>query len=219
MNNSKFIRYPCLNKRILIEIIRTTTLMALFSALISCSDSQTIPRLTQDAIILSFGDSLTRGKGASEAQSYPAILQQLSGRQVVNAGINGELSEQGLRRLPELLDRHQPELLILCHGGNDILRQRDMQQLAHNLKEMIRHARDRNIPVIMLGVPRFGLFLSTADVYRDVATSTGVIFVEDTITEVLGDSSLKSDTVHPNGDGYHIIAESIYSVLQDSGAL
>ena len=207
------------NTNILVQVQRGIIFILVISALVGCGDSQQLPPLARNAVILSFGDSLTQGEGASENQSYPAILQRLSGLEVINAGINGELSEQGLRRLPGLLDRHEPDLLILCHGGNDILRQRDMGQLASNLTEMIRLARDRDIPVIMLGVPRFGVFLSTADVYHDVAATTGVVFIEDIITEVLGDRSLKADTVHPNGNGYQIIAESIHTVLQDSGAL
>jgi lysophospholipase L1-like esterase len=219
MKNKTLINFYSWHQLRLIHILRHIVLTVFIFSQTACSDSQQLPALSDDAVILSFGDSLTRGEGAPETQSYPAILQHLSGRQVVNAGINGELSEQGLRRLPDLLDRYQPDLLILCHGGNDILRQRDMQQLANNLTEMIRIATDRNIPVVLLGVPRFGVFLSTADVYSNVATSMGVVFIEDVITDVLGDRTLKSDSIHPNGNGYQIIAESIFSVLQDTGAL
>ena len=55
--------------------------------------------------------------------------------------------------------------------------------------------------------------------YKKVADSTGIVFIEDLIPDVLGDNSLKSDTVHPNKDGYRVMAEKIYSVLQGAGAL
>jgi acyl-CoA thioesterase I len=187
--------------------------------LAACGDTVELPRLGDDAVVLSFGDSLTSGTGAKQAESYPAILARLTGRKVVNAGIPGELSEQGLRRLPALLDEHQPDLLILCHGGNDILRKKDLNQMGINLRAMIQLARDRNIPVVLLGVPQPAIFMSSAEIYREVADSTGVVFIEDIIADVLGDSSLKSDPAHPNNQGYERIAEEIYTVLQDLGAV
>ncbi len=116
-----------------------------------------------------FGDSLTYGTGAAPGKDYPTVLSVLTGRKIVNAGIPGEESSQGLRRLPEVLDEHNPSLLILCHGGNDILRKRNRNQTVKNLGAMIRMARERNIEVILVGVPSYGLFLSTADFYQDVA--------------------------------------------------
>jgi len=88
-----------------------------------------------------------------------------------------------------------------------------------NIRAMIQLANQRNIPVVMLGVPQPGLFLSSAKIYSEIADSTGVIFAEDLIPDVLGDRSLKSDTVHPNGNGYRKIAEEIYSLLLNTGAV
>ena len=195
-------------------------LICVLLALFACGESASLPRLDPDAVILSFGDSLTHGQGVNrETESYPAVLEKLSGRKVINAGISGELSEEGLKRLPALLDKHQPDLMILCHGGNDILRKKDLNQMGANVREMIRLAKDRNIPVVMLGVPRPAIFLSSLEIYQEIAESTGVLFIEDLIPDVLSDNSLKSDTVHPNKDGYQKIAEDIFSVLQDSGAV
>lgn len=185
----------------------------------ACSEPAGLPALNDDAVILAFGDSLTRGRGARESESYPAVLERLSGRTVINAGVSGELSAQGLARLPGLLDRHRPGLLILCHGGNDILRKLDLDRMAANVREMIALAAGRDIPVILLGVPEPGLFLSSADQYAEIAETTGVIFMEDVIADVLSDSSLKSDTVHPNDDGYRTMAEAIYAMLREQGAV
>lgn len=188
--------------------------------LVGCGgDTPELSRLPADAVILAFGDSLTHGNGAKESESYPAVLQELSGRKVINAGISGEESAPGLNRLPGLLEKHNPQLLILCHGGNDLLRKKSMSDMESNVRAMIKLAQDKNIPVIMLGVPKPGLFLSSFEVYEQIANSTGVIFIEDLIPEVLGDNSLKSDTVHPNKAGYKVMAETIYSVLKESGAL
>jgi acyl-CoA thioesterase-1 len=188
-------------------------------ALAACNGAPQLARLDNDAVILAFGDSLTRGNGAPDNESYPAVLQRLSGRRVINAGVSGELSAQGLKRLPALLDKYHPDLLILCHGGNDILRRKDINRMADNVRRMIRLAETRHIPVILLGIPRPGLFLSAAPVYGDIAESTGSLYLADLIPDILGDRSLKSDSVHPNGSGYRRMAETIYTFLQKSGAL
>lgn len=185
----------------------------------SCGSSGELPRLSTDAVILSFGDSLTRGKGAEDHQSYPALLQSLTNRKVINAGRSGEVSEDGLNRLPSLLDQHTPDLLILCHGGNDILQKKDLIKMGENIRKMISIAEERNIPVVLLGVPRPGLFLSSAEIYSEIAESTGVIFIEDLIADVLSDNALKYDIAHPNDAGYQVIAEEVYSILKDTGAI
>jgi len=183
-----------------------------------CAEDAALPALPVDAVILAFGDSLTRGNGARPEESYPAVLARLSGRQVINAGVSGEESEAGLKRLPGLLAAHEPHLLILCHGGNDFLRKKDQRRLASNLKEMIRLARSQGSEVVLLGVPKPGLFLSSADVYEAVAADTGVVFIEDLVADVLSDASLKSDAVHPNRRGYELMARGIHQRLSEAGA-
>ena len=184
----------------------------------ACSDEVAIEKLPKDALILAFGDSLTHGNGAKAEESYPALLSELSGREVINAGISGEESAAGLKRLPGLLSEHTPDLLILCHGGNDFLRKKDIGKLEANLKQMIQMARLKDIPVVLLGVPKPGLFLSSADVYEKIAESEDVLFIEDLVAEILGDNALKSDTVHPNNRGYQLMAETIYEKLEKAGA-
>ena len=187
--------------------------------LVACSDKPELPPLASDDVILAFGDSLTHGTGAGAEESYPAVLAELSGRQVINEGVPGELSDEGLRRLPGVLEEYQPQLLILCHGGNDFLQQQDPAMMETNIRGMIRLAQDQNIPVVLLGVPRPGLFLAAAEVYKNIAESTGIVFIEDLIPDILKDKALKSDTVHPNTAGYRMMAEGVYKVLQDAGAL
>lgn len=187
--------------------------------LAGCGEQTQLGKLPGDAVILAFGDSLTYGHGAATTESYPAVLQNLSGIKVINAGVSGEVSESGLRRLPDLLNKHKPDLLIICHGGNDILRKKGMEKMANNVRQMIKLAKDKNIPVVLLGVPNFGLFLSSAPVYEEVAEETDAIFIEDLVSDILSDNDLKSDTVHPNKQGYQKMAEGIFQGLQDTGLL
>ncbi|TDJ19691.1 MAG: arylesterase [Gammaproteobacteria bacterium] len=186
----------------------------------ACGDALApLPRLAPDAVILAFGDSLTHGTGARDEQSYPAVLAQRTGRKVINAGVPGEETAKGLRRLPGLLDRYRPDLLILCHGGNDILRKRDPVATEANLREMIRIARERDIPVVMIAVPNVGFFLSPAGFYDDVAADMQVPVENEILADVLGDNRYKSDHVHPNASGYARLAEAVQALLVEHGAL
>lgn len=188
--------------------------------LAACGDDPLpLPRLAPDAVILAFGDSLTHGTGARDYQSYPAVLGNRTGRTVINAGIPGEETDKGLRRLPGLLDRHKPDLLILCHGGNDILRKRDIAVTQANLGAMIRVARERNIPVVMIAVPNVGLFLSPADFYEDVAADMQIPIEDAILADLLGNNLYKSDHVHPNAAGYARLAEALEALLTEHGAL
>jgi lysophospholipase L1-like esterase len=126
----------------------------------ACSSGTKLPRLASDAVVLAFGDSLTFGTGAEPSESYPAVLEKLINRRVVNAGVPGEVTGEGLSRLPKVLDNERPALMILCHGGNDLLRRLNQQHAAHNLRAMIRLARERQVSAVLIAVPSPGVSLS-----------------------------------------------------------
>jgi acyl-CoA thioesterase I len=189
--------------------------------LIACNQqAATLSKLPDDAVILAFGDSLTYGTGAATDHDYPTILAGLAGREVINAGVPGEISSEGVQRLPALLDEYQLNLLILIHGGNDILRQIDPAQTRENLKAMIAEAKQRNIAVVLIGVPKFGLlFLHSAEIYAELAQSEHVPVDLESLPTILASNALKSDTVHPNDQGYQELAKNIAALLQQQGAL
>lgn len=187
--------------------------------LAGCGDAPKLPRLAGDAVVLAFGDSLTFGTGAGEAESYPAQLAQRIGRTVVRAGVPGELSAAGLARLPGVLDQHQPRLVILCHGGNDLLRRLDRRQTAENLRAMVRLAKDRGIAVVLVGTPEPGFTLTPPEFYEDAARQFKLPYEGGIIGKVLRDSSLKSDAIHPNAEGYRLIAGRLAELLRKAGAV
>ena len=193
-------------------------LVALLAA--SCGGAKNrIDKLDAGAVVLAFGDSLTFGTGASPADSYPAVLERAIGRKVVNAGVPGETSGQGLQRLPEVLEEVKPRLLILCHGGNDFLRRMDEAQAAANVRAMIQLARAQGVPVVLLATPKPGLPPSIPLFYGEIATELKVPFEEGVIRTVLFDNGLKSDMVHPNAAGYARIAAAVEKVLKGAGAI
>jgi len=194
--------------------------LVLLTALFSCSDSDIkLQPLNQQQPILAFGDSLTLGQGATEKLSYPAQLAALLNIEVINEGVNGELSIDGLKRLELLLDRYNPQLLLLCHGGNDVLRKQDLNLMADNLKSMVRLAQDRSIQVVLIAVPRPSLILSPIKEYQQVADEMQIVIENEIISEVLQQPKMHSDMVHPNHLGYQKIAEAVKQLLQENGAL
>lgn len=204
----------------MIKITHQTFCLLLLIFLTACGDSQQqFARLPDDAVILAFGDSLTFGTGAEKDESYPAVLETSVNRKVINAGVPGELSIQGLKRLPKLLDKYKPDLLILCHGGNDILLKHDLAKAEANIRQMISLAKNKNIPVILFGVPKPGLFLNDAALYNNIADNTDVTFIPNLIAKILSDASMKSDPVHPNNTGYSKMASILVNTLKNSGAL
>jgi acyl-CoA thioesterase-1 len=191
--------------------------IATFILLTACSSGAKSPRLAGDAVILAFGDSLTYGTGAAPDESYPAILERLVGRRVVNSGVPGEVSAEGLSRLPGVLDTEKPALLILCHGGNDLLRRLDQKQIAGNLRAMIRLAQERGVAVVMISVPSLGLSLSPPEYYREIATEMKIPLEKKALSTILSDRSLKADYIHPNAAGYRKLAELVTELLRKSG--
>lgn len=187
--------------------------------LAGCTPPPELEPLAADAVVLAFGDSLTFGTGAGPGESYPEVLSGLIGRTVVNAGVPGEVSTDGLLRLPALLDREQPALLLLCHGGNDQLQRLDPARLADNLRAMIREARDRNITVVLIAVPAPGLSLRPLPLYAGIADEFGLAADLETVADILGDRALKSDYIHPNAAGYRRLALAVADLLRAAGAV
>jgi lysophospholipase L1-like esterase len=193
-------------------------LLALLAA--SCGEPPAkLSRLSADAVVLAFGDSLTYGTGASEEESYPAQLEGLIGRRVVRAGVPGEVTSQALERLPAALDEHAPRLLLLCIGGNDFLRRLGNGQAESNVRAMVKLAKSRGVQVMLIGTPEPGLRIVPPEFYAGIAKELGLPYEETVMAEVLKDPSLKSDQIHPNARGYRVIAERLAADLKKSGAI
>lgn len=194
-------------------------LLLLAALLAGCGKGPQVPALGSGDVVLAFGDSLTFGSGASPSESYPAQLQSLIDRKVVNAGVPGEISADGLVRLPEVLEEVQPKLLLLCHGGNDLLQKQSETAAATNVRAMIKLARDKGIAVVLIATPKPGFSLSPPDFYAEIAKEFAIPFNDDALKSVLRNNELKSDLVHPNAKGYAQIAQALNKLLKKSGAI
>lgn len=187
--------------------------------ILSGCNSSKLTLLPQNGTILAFGDSLTIGKGVNITDSYPSALEELSGRKVINAGIIGEETSEGLLRLKKILTEIKPDLVILLEGGNDILRDKDSTLIKENLSKMIELTQDNKIPVVLVGVPDKTLVADSAIIYKELSEKYNLILEESIIKTLLINPEYKYDDHHFNKKGYRLLAESIYKVLKDNGAL
>jgi acyl-CoA thioesterase-1 len=169
------------------------------------------------------GDSLTAGYGLSADEAYPARLAEHLREagldyEVVNAGVSGDTSAGGLRRLDWSLSG-DVAVLVLALGANDGLRGLPPAELRANLARIIETARRRQIRVVLAGMeapPNFGA-VYTRDfraVYADLARQYDVAFVPFFLDGVAGVPALnQADGIHPTADGQRRVAASIWRAL------
>jgi acyl-CoA thioesterase I len=174
--------------------------------------------------IVALGDSLTAGYGLLEMESYPALLQQKINRdgyefEVVNAGVSGDTTAGGLRRLEWSLQGNV-RVVIVALGGNDGLRGLSVADMRRNLSTIIEQAREKGAVVILAGMeapPNYGQEYATAfrDAFHDVAREQRVLFMPFLLDDVAGRSELNlPDGIHPNARGAEIVAENVWQVLR-----
>ncbi len=187
--------------------------------LAACNRAPTLPKLNPHDIIVAFGDSLTHGTGASDDTAYPAVLAALTGRTVINAGVPGDTTASGLRRLPGVLAEYRPRLVLLCLGGNDMLRKQPEAATENNLRLLVRTIRASGAEVVLIGVPEPKLFGGAPDFYARIARDMRLPLEDDIFDAVLKDNRLKADPIHANAEGYRMVAERLAAFLREAGAL
>lgn len=162
---------------------------------------------------VAFGDSLTEGFGANPGGDYPSQLGTRLGVKIQNMGVSGETSADGLRRLSQVED-FQPRVVLLCFGGNDVLRNVPREEMISNVGAMIDRLLARGSFVVLIGIRSASLVGDrNAGIFKDLAREKGVLYVPDILDEVFSTPSMMSDYVHPNDAGYARIAEKIEKAL------
>ncbi len=175
--------------------------------------------------VVALGDSLTAGYGLLEAQAFPSLLQAKVDEdgytfEVVNAGVSGDTSAGGLRRLDWALEGNV-RVLIVALGANDGLRGLPIAEMKQNLSTIVDRAREKNVVVILAGMeapPNYGPEYVQAfrAAFRDVAAAKRVLFLPFLLEGVAGVSALnQADGIHPNVDGARMIANTIWPVLRN----
>jgi acyl-CoA thioesterase-1 len=174
--------------------------------------------------IVAFGDSLTAGLGVPPDQSYPVRLQRTLDAagyayRVVNAGVSGDTTAGGARRVSWIL-KNKPTIVILELGGNDGLRGLSLQETKANLERIIQQLQQASVTVVLAGMklpPNYGqdytdgfeaLFQALAKQYR-------LTLIPFFLDGVAGSTLLnQADGIHPTGEGYRIIVEKIFPTIE-----
>lgn len=173
--------------------------------------------------IVAFGDSLTAGLGVAQEEAYPARLQRrLDERglryRVINAGVSGDTTAGGLRRVDWVL-KSRPEFVILELGGNDGLRGLNLQQTKANLAEIVQRCQAASVKVILAGMklpPNYGAdyIKGFEAIYPALAKRYRLTLIPFFLDGVAGSASLnQADGIHPTSEGYRIIADKVLETL------
>lgn len=194
----------------------------------ACGSDKHYSALPAKASVVILGDSLTYGTGAGEGEDYASLLASHTDWNVINAGVPGNTSANGLDRLPALLAMHESgerkiDLLIIELGGNDFLKKVPEAETVANLKAILAQAKAQNIQTLMLAIPKFSPMgaafssLSDHELYEKIADETGVPLIQDLFSGVLGKYQLKADPIHPNAEGYQVVENALRQGLSELG--
>ena len=175
--------------------------------------------------IVAFGDSLTAGYGLQPQESYPALLQKMLDAdgfkyEVLNAGVSGDTSSGGVRRIDWSLDAGNVRFLILELGANDFLRGQPVAETKKNLAAIIERAKERNVKVLLAGMlttTEFGRGYETEirDAFQSLAKEQEVTLIPFFLEGVAGKDELnQQDRIHPNPQGTRIVAANVYKYLK-----
>ncbi len=173
---------------------------------------------------MAFGDSLTAGFGLEKSQAYPALLQRLLDErgynyEVVNAGVSGETSAGGLRRIDRFLG-DDVRVVIVELGGNDGLRGLPAKDLKSNLSQIVEKAKAKGATVLLTGMeapPQLGLEYTSAfrAIYKQLGDEHGVTLMPFFLKDVAGVADLNQvDGIHPNQRGAEIVAKNVLGDLE-----
>jgi acyl-CoA thioesterase-1 len=174
--------------------------------------------------IVILGDSLSAGYGVRIDKSWPSLLEKNiinNGLtfEVINAGISGDTTSGGLYRLPKLLSRHEPQIVILELGGNDGLRGMSLKKVVRkNLRAMIEMVRVSGGIPVLVGVelpPNYGEMYTSnfKKIFVDLASEYDLVLVNGSIKDMTERGLMQSDGIHPNQDGHELIEQEVWLSL------
>ncbi len=171
-------------------------------------------RIPSGVNIICFGDSLTQGVGASRGHDYPSLLSQAMGTAVINAGADGDETSDALKRLESDVLFKDPRMVIVELGANDFLDGQPLEQAFENLDQIVRRIEERGAMVVLVGVAPGPLGDALQPYYNAIINKYHVVFVPKVLDEIVTNPSLlSSDYLHPNDQGYKLIAERIQRVV------
>ena len=182
------------------------------------------PALAQRTVMI-FGDSLSAAYGIAAAQGWASLLGERIGKaglgwRVVNASISGETTAGGLRRLPEDLKRHKPDIVVIALGGNDALRGQPLAAMRANLEQMIRLTRQARAEPVLAGMmipPNYGIDYAREfrEGYVKLAEKHRVPLVPFLLAGMEDRRDLfQPDQIHPTAQAQALICDNVWPTLE-----
>ena len=168
-------------------------------------------------VIICFGDSLTFGTGASKGMDYPSQLSKIIGRAVINKGIPGDTTFTALRRLERDVLSIDPDIVLITLGGNDLKNGVPKKNAFDNLKQIVETIQKQGAKVIIGGLYFPGMDRGFGKGYEDLARHTGALLIPNIFAGIVNNPNLMSDSIHPNNNGYRIIAQKFSNALASFG--
>lgn len=181
--------------------------------------------LPPGSVVLVLGDSISAGYRLPPEDAWPARLAERTGWVVVNGGVSGDTTGQARARLSGLIEAHQPVMVIVALGGNDMLRRLPAHEASANLEAIVAEVRDAGARPVLMAIPQPSITgavfqsLSDAPLYEALARQLDVPLLADVVSDVLSDPALKLDQLHPNAEGSRVLAEKAVTALQRLGLL
>ena len=171
-------------------------------------------RDSHGSTIVCFGDSLTAGLGAEEGKDYPSVLRTMVALPVINAGVSGETTADGLRRLEDDVFTQDPKIVIITLGANDFLRQVSMAETMKNAETIVDRIQERGAMVVWAEVKTGLLGDAYLDDFKKLARQKHFVLIPNILSGILFDPRYKYDQIHPNSTGYRLMAERIYKRIK-----
>jgi len=185
----------------------------LITALVGCAKKEIKNLDSRGTNVICLCDSITFGYGADPGEDYPSYLAKMTDYPIINSGIDGDTTEEALKRLKsDVLDR-DPLLVIIEFGGNDFLRKIPKDVTISNIRYMVDSAQEAGAMVAIVDISA-GFFLKEyREELADLAKEKGAIFIPGLLRGVITNPNMKSDFIHPNKEGYNVIAQRIYRAI------
>ena len=163
--------------------------------------------------IVALGDSLTAAGSAGKGQAYVNLLMRRFQVPIVNSGVAGDTVADAYKRLDRDVLAYRPTVVIVLLGGNDMLRQMDLDQSFELLAEMIRRIQDAGAMVVLVGLKGRMPYLGVGARYKRLARRTGSVLVPNIMDDIFGHRDRMADPIHPNAKGHQIMAKRIGNAL------
>lgn len=163
--------------------------------------------------VVAFGDSLIEGVGATTGNDLVSQLSKKIGEPIINLGIAGNTTAQGLARVDRIKE-YNPRVVIVLLGGNDYLQKVPKAETFKNLDAIVTKIQSMGAVVMLLGIQGGVLGDPYENEFENLAKAKGVVYVSNVLEGLVGNQKYMSDAVHPNNEGYAKIVERVYREVQ-----